>query len=441
MPSHSRCRNHPTMSTNTVLVTGSSGLIGSEVCVYSRTRDSRSMASTTTSARSSSGRRATRAGTSSGSSASCRASCITSSTSATAQACCALVRELRPDADRPRRRAAVARSRRGHSVRRFRHQRRRHAEPARGGAPGLPRVARSSTCAPTRSTATRRTGSRWSSSRRAGTTPTRPTSTASPRRSPSTRSKHSLFGASKVAADVHGAGIRPLLRHADLLPARRLPDRAESTRRRAARLPQLPGEVQPRRARVHGFSATRASRSATTSIAGRRALHRRVRRDAPRRARSTTSAAARPTPARSSRRSRIAESFTGKPQRYTYVEQNRVGDHICYYSDLRKMRAHYPGWDITRRSSRRSREIVEAWQQASSRREDSDHRRCGFVGSTLVRDWREQGTATRSRRRRQFHPPGQRAESHGAATARRPRPACRHPLLASDFEACPASMP
>ncbi len=64
-----------------------------------------------------------------------------------------------------------------------------------------------------------------------------------------------------------GAGIRPLLRHADVLPARRLPDGTESQRRRAARFPQLSRAVQSRGARVHGSSATRASRSATTSTA------------------------------------------------------------------------------------------------------------------------------------------------------------------------------
>jgi CDP-paratose 2-epimerase len=32
---------------------------------------------------------------------------------------------------------------------------------------------------------------------------------------------------------------------------------------------------------------------------------------------------------------------------YTYTDTNRVGDHICYYSDLTKMKAHYPNWDIT----------------------------------------------------------------------------------------------
>jgi len=44
---------------------------------------------------------------------------------------------------------------------------------------------------------------------------------------------------------------------------------------------------------------------------------------------------------------KIAEKFSGKQQVYTYVDENRIGDHICYISNLDKMRAHYPGWDIT----------------------------------------------------------------------------------------------
>lgn len=58
----------------------------------------------------------------------------------------------------------------------------------------------------------------------------------------------------------------------------------------------------------------------------------------------------------------IAERFTGKQQVYSYVEDNRIGDHICYYSDLRKMRAHYPGWDITKSLETTIGEIVEAWR-------------------------------------------------------------------------------
>jgi CDP-paratose 2-epimerase len=44
---------------------------------------------------------------------------------------------------------------------------------------------------------------------------------------------------------------------------------------------------------------------------------------------------------------KITESFTGKEQVYTYVDENRIGDHICYISDLSKMKEHYPNWDIT----------------------------------------------------------------------------------------------
>ena len=58
----------------------------------------------------------------------------------------------------------------------------------------------------------------------------------------------------------------------------------------------------------------------------------------------------------------IVEELTGRPQKYTYVDQNRAGDHICYYSDLRKMKAHFPGWQITRRLQDIFREIVDAWQ-------------------------------------------------------------------------------
>jgi CDP-paratose 2-epimerase len=57
----------------------------------------------------------------------------------------------------------------------------------------------------------------------------------------------------------------------------------------------------------------------------------------------------------------IVERLTGKAQIYTYADQHRVGDHICYYSDLRKMRAHYPQWDITQSLESTITQIVEAW--------------------------------------------------------------------------------
>ncbi|WP_455640373.1 NAD-dependent epimerase/dehydratase family protein [Parabacteroides sp.] len=58
----------------------------------------------------------------------------------------------------------------------------------------------------------------------------------------------------------------------------------------------------------------------------------------------------------------MIEKLSGKKMIYDYTDENRIGDHICYYSDLSKMRAHYPGWDITRSLEQIFREIYEGWQ-------------------------------------------------------------------------------
>jgi CDP-paratose 2-epimerase len=43
----------------------------------------------------------------------------------------------------------------------------------------------------------------------------------------------------------------------------------------------------------------------------------------------------------------MVERALGKRLDYEYVEANRAGDHICYISDLTRMRSHFPDWDIT----------------------------------------------------------------------------------------------
>jgi len=45
---------------------------------------------------------------------------------------------------------------------------------------------------------------------------------------------------------------------------------------------------------------------------------------------------------------KIIESISGKKMKYKYVDENRIGDHICYYSDLNKIRSHYPNWEISK---------------------------------------------------------------------------------------------
>lgn len=59
----------------------------------------------------------------------------------------------------------------------------------------------------------------------------------------------------------------------------------------------------------------------------------------------------------------IAEKYSGKPMKFTYVDDNRIGDHICYYSDLRKMKSHYSQWDISISLEETIGQIVESWQQ------------------------------------------------------------------------------
>lgn len=57
----------------------------------------------------------------------------------------------------------------------------------------------------------------------------------------------------------------------------------------------------------------------------------------------------------------IASEVSGKPMLHDYRDQHRSGDHICYYSDLTKIKAHYPGWQVTRTVHDVIREIHDAW--------------------------------------------------------------------------------
>ena len=46
---------------------------------------------------------------------------------------------------------------------------------------------------------------------------------------------------------------------------------------------------------------------------------------------------------------------------YEHVDQNREGDHICYISDLSKMKAHYSGWDVSKSLDDIFVEIYQSW--------------------------------------------------------------------------------
>ena len=58
----------------------------------------------------------------------------------------------------------------------------------------------------------------------------------------------------------------------------------------------------------------------------------------------------------------IIENISGKKMIYEYSEVNRKGDHICYYSDLNKMKEHYPSWSITKSLDNIFNEIHQSWE-------------------------------------------------------------------------------
>lgn len=57
------------------------------------------------------------------------------------------------------------------------------------------------------------------------------------------------------------------------------------------------------------------------------------------------------------------ENISGTEMRHQYLPENRIGDHQCYYSDLRKMKRHFPNWTVTKSLDSIIEEIHDSWRQ------------------------------------------------------------------------------
>jgi CDP-paratose 2-epimerase len=55
----------------------------------------------------------------------------------------------------------------------------------------------------------------------------------------------------------------------------------------------------------------------------------------------------------------------GYPLNWTYRAENRIGDHICYISDLTKIRAHYPDWQLAHGIEGLLEEMVDRYRNRS----------------------------------------------------------------------------
>ncbi len=63
---------------------------------------------------------------------------------------------------------------------------------------------------------------------------------------------------------------------------------------------------------------------------------------------------------------RLLEGF-GHPLKWELSEQNRIGDHICYISDLSKLRSHFPRWRLERNLDAIFGELVERQERLMRR--------------------------------------------------------------------------
>jgi CDP-paratose 2-epimerase len=59
----------------------------------------------------------------------------------------------------------------------------------------------------------------------------------------------------------------------------------------------------------------------------------------------------------------LVSARTGKPMISEYCDTARSGDHICYYSDLEKAKMHFPAWSITVPLDQIVDEIVVSWAE------------------------------------------------------------------------------
>ena len=63
----------------------------------------------------------------------------------------------------------------------------------------------------------------------------------------------------------------------------------------------------------------------------------------------------------------MCEEIAGRSLEYSYAEDNRIGDHIWYVSDVSKFQSHFPEWNLTKNVHNILSEIyqhnVERWQE------------------------------------------------------------------------------
>lgn len=175
------------------------------------------------------------------------------------------------------------------------------------------------------------------------------------------QSKHSIFGASKVAGDIM---VQEYGRYFDIPSCclRGVFDRALSQRRRIAWFLSylIKCNVEERQYNIFGYKGKQV-RDNIHSLDVVRFIDQFLKN--PKIAEVYNLGGGRDNSISILESFSLIESISGKKMISEYVDKNREGDHICYISDLSKMRAHYPNWDITKNLQTIFEEIYASWEQ------------------------------------------------------------------------------
>ena len=255
---------------------------------------------------------------------------------------------------------------------------------------------------------------------------------ASTRRCRSTARMHSLFGVSKAAADLHGPGVRALLRHADRLLPRRLPDRPVARRRAAPRLPRLPHEVHGDRRAATPSSATTASRSATTSTRATSSAPSRRSTRAPRAAAVYNLGGGRASNCSMLEAIAACERIAGRELDWELSDQAR--DRRPPLVDLRpvRVRARLPGLAAARTTSRRR------CARSTTTTSSTGRRAAAMKLSVVIPAHNEAEVDRADRRRGRRRAARQRAATTRSSSSTTRRPTGRRAVVARAGRARPA---
>jgi CDP-paratose 2-epimerase len=173
------------------------------------------------------------------------------------------------------------------------------------------------------------------------------------------RSKHSLFGASKVAADVM---VQEYGRYFDMGTVCFRGGCLTGPNHSGAELHGflsylVKATVEQRHFRIFGYKGKQV-RDQVHSHDVVRAFEAFV--DSPRPAAVYNLGGGRDNSASVLESIDLVTERVGRPLDFEYVDENREGDHICYISDLSALRADYPSWDLTRTLGEIVDEVVES---------------------------------------------------------------------------------